>query len=197
MKNILYFLIVFLSAFLVSCNNGSADKKTETRKDSLLEGPVNDTAGNASVIEQNEEKKAGIEAMSARMTKKEVMLNGAGINASIRQKWMKMDVYRDSSGMIRRIKLYPHKGISERSEEFYYDNNKLFFVYVSDKGVDTEDRDEGQPGKEFHFAGGRLIKYEDRSGDKESIDKNDEDKVYELELMAESKEFFELAEKNK
>jgi len=179
---------------LCSCNN-SAEKTKETKIDNTIDKSQLDTANDAGLVEESEKLKASIEAMAPSLQKQEILLKDSKANASIKQKWMKMDVYRDSSGMIRRIKLYPHTGVSERSEEFYYDKEELFFVYIGDHGVATENNDEGKPGKEFHFSGSRLVKYDDNSGDSE-LNKEEERKMYEASLPVEAKEYMEIA-KNK
>lgn len=187
-KSFLFLPLAFL--FFVSCNNN----KTTTTDTTDTKDQV-DTSGYTAQVQKNEDMKAAIEAMSGNLTRKEILMKESGANESMRQKWMKMDVYSDSTGTIRRIKLYPHKGISNRSEEFYYDNGQLFFIFISDNGVDTENKDEGTPGKEFHFVGGKLIRYADNSGDKE-VDPAEEKQMYALELPMESEELLQLV-KNK
>jgi hypothetical protein len=189
MRLVLFFLTGFF--FLSSCNNPGS-KTGETKTDSTVAISTRDTTGDAALVERSEQLKASIEAMAPSLTKQELLLSGSIASESIKQDWMKMDIYKDSSGAIRRLKLYPHQGVSERSEEYYFDNEKLFFVYISDHGVTTEDRDEGKPGKEFHFSGDRLVKYDDRSGDKE-LDADQERKMYEASLPVKAKEYLEIA----
>lgn len=187
------FCFLLLGSFLLSaCNSGNKEGKDAGRKDTTVTGM--DTTNKAAYVKQNEADKAAIENMAPGMTRKEIKLEGADVNASIRQKWEKMDVYLDSTGLVRRIKLYPHPGISKRSEEYYYDASGLFFVYISDTGAETENNDEGKPGKEFHFHDGKLIEYDDSSGDEETVSKDEEGKSYEIRLLSESKEWLRVAQ---
>ncbi|MEO6611717.1 MAG: hypothetical protein ABIT05_02250 [Chitinophagaceae bacterium] len=189
MRHILSFLPgLFL---LFSCNN-SGTKTGETKMDSSVTTSTRDTTGDAALVENSEKMKASVEAMAPSLIKQELLLKDAKASESVKQEWMKMDIYKDGSGAIRRIKLYPHQGVSERSEEYYFNNEKLFFVYISDHGVATEDRDEGKPGKEFHFQDNRLIKYDDQSGDKE-LDVEQERKMYETSLQVKANEYLEIA----
>ncbi|HMK05018.1 MAG TPA: hypothetical protein VK489_12530 [Ferruginibacter sp.] len=182
----LTFLVTFTFTFM-GCNNSSETKTDQTRvlaeSDSIKDyGPQ---------IEDIEKRKAEIEKMAAVFSKKEIDLRGTTGNASLKQKWAKMDVYSDSSG-IRKIKVYPHPGVSQRSEEFYFDDGKMFFTFIADSGLHKENYDEGIAGKEFHFLNGKLIRYYDRSGEKEA-NPEEQKKIYELKLPAEARELYLLA----
>jgi hypothetical protein len=180
--------------FLCSCNN-SGTKTGETKTDSTVAISARDTTGDAALVQNSEQMKASVEAMAPSLIKQELLLKGSKASEAAKQEWMKMDIYKDSSGSIRRIKLYPHQGVSERSEEYYFNNERLFFVYISDHGVATEEHDEGKPGKEFHFRDDRLVKYDDQSGDKE-MDVAQERKIYEASLPVKAKEYLEIARAN-
>jgi len=194
MKAILYSLIGLV--LFSSCGNSTDEKIEEVKVDTSATAPNADTASDASLVEKSEALKASIEAMAPSLQRKEVVFKDSKANASIKQKWEKMDVYSDSTGMVYRIKLYSYKNISNRYEEFYFDKEQLFFVFIADDGKkEMENKDEGQPGKEFHFSGSRLLKYDDKSGDKET-NITEEKAMYETTLPMEAKEYMELA-KNK
>ncbi len=123
----------------------------------------------------------------------EVPLTGANIKESIKQKWEKMDAYYEGDKLVR-IQLYPHKGISGRTEEFYLMNNQLVFAYVQDKGPKHEGRDMGEPGKEFYFDNGKLLKVENRTGRK-SANPEQEMKMYETRLPYEISELLEILQR--
>ena len=181
-------LLIFFVIFTACNNNDSESAKTQP-----IVNPANDSATDYSKqIADNEKMKADIEAAASRYTKKEIDLRKSAANESIKQEWAKMDVYSDSTG-IRKIKLYPHQSISQRSEEFYYNNGKMFFTFISDSGLNNENKDENLPGKEFHFMGEKLLKYDDKSGDKEN-NGAEEKKMYELRLAIEAEELYKLAE---
>jgi len=182
--------LLLISPLIFNACNNSTEKTTadqvsvQTSKDSINDyGPQ---------IEESEKRKAEIEKMAPVYLKKEIDLGKSAANASVKQKWSKMDVYSDSSG-IRKIKLYPHPGISERSEEFYYDNGRMFFIFIADSGLHNENDDEGTAGKEFHFINDKLIRYDDKSGDKEETNREAKKRMYELKLPMEAKELYILA----
>ena len=135
--------------------------------------------------EENEKK-----LLNHKLTKKEVAFKGETIKEALKQQWEKMDAYYEGNQLVR-IQLYPHKGISERTEEFYLKDNKLVFAFIQDKGPKHEGRDIGEPGKEFYFDNDLLIKFLDRSGEEEK-DFDSEQKMYEYRLPYEIKELLEI-----
>ncbi|HEY5766979.1 MAG TPA: hypothetical protein VIS53_04015, partial [Candidatus Udaeobacter sp.] len=66
--------------------------------------------------------------------------------------------------------------------------------YIQDKGPKNEGRDMGQPGKELYFDNGKLIKFEDRSGES-SVDADQEKKMYEARLPQEISELLDILKK--
>ncbi len=181
--------LLLISFVIFAACNDNASQSTNTQ---TSVSTVNDSAADYSQqIAANEKMKAAIEAAASGYAKKEIDLKKSAANESIKQEWAKMDVYSDSAG-IRKIKLYPYQGISQRSEEFYYNNGKMFFAFISDSGLSNENKDENLPGKEFHFMGEKLLKYDDKSGDKEN-NAAEEKKMYELRLAMEAEELYTLA----
>ena len=128
-----------------------------------------------------------------KFTRKEIPLTGPNVKESIKQKWEKMDAYYEGDKLVR-LQLYPHKGVSGRTEEFYLMNDKLVFAYIQDKGPKNEGRDMGQPGKELYFDNDKLIKMEDRSGET-SVDSDQEKKMYEARLPYEISELLDILKK--
>ena len=129
-----------------------------------------------------------------KLTSKTVSFTGANIKESIKQKWAKMDAYYDGSKLVR-IQLYPHKGISERTEEFYLKDNKLVFAFIQDKGPKIEGKDAGEPGKAFYFHNDKLIKFVDRSGGEPTANLEQEKKMYESRLPYEVVDLLEILKK--
>lgn len=128
-----------------------------------------------------------------KFTRKEIPLTGPNVKESIKQKWEKMDAYYEGDKLVR-LQLYPHKGISGRTEEFYLMDDKLVFAYIQDTGPKNEGRDMGQPGKELYFDNGNLIKMEDRSGEP-NAHPNQEKKMYETRLPYEISELLDILKK--
>ena len=129
-----------------------------------------------------------------KFTKKEVAFTGANVQENIKQKWSKMDAYYEGDKLVR-IQLYPHKGVSERTEEFYLKDGKLVFAFIQDKGPKHEGKDVGEPGKEFYFQNDKLIKFDDRSGEREEH-ADQEKKMYESRLPYEITELVDILKKS-
>ena len=128
-----------------------------------------------------------------KFTRKVVEFKGENIKETIKQKWEKMDAYYEGAKLVR-IQLYPHSGISGRTEEFYLMDNKLVFAFIQDKGPKHEGKDSGEPGKELYFHNGKLIKYNDQAGEPES-NVEQEKKMYESRLPYEVADLLEILKK--
>jgi hypothetical protein len=181
------FLSAILIAFLITfsaCNK--EPQKTEVDKEKpkteqTLKVNTDELVGKISKF------RTDTEAKLEKLTRKVIMLEGAGVNEDIHQKWEKMDVYNDGDKLVR-IQAYPHKGVSERTEEFYFMDGKLVFVTIKDKGTEVKEGKDAGMGKEFYFDNDKLIKYVNNSGE-ESKNLDEEKKVYETKLPYEAKEF--------
>ena len=125
-----------------------------------------------------------------KFTKKEVSLTGEKVKDSVRQRWEKLDAYYEGAKLVR-LQVYPHKGSTGRTEEFYVKDGKLVFAFIQDKGPKNEGKDMGEPGKEFYFDNDKLVRMVDRSNEKET-DPEAAKKMYETRLPYEVKEFQEI-----
>ena len=139
--------------------------------------------------------RADTEGKLDKLTRKVIKLEGTGINEDIHQKWEKMDAYSDGDKLVR-IQVYPHKGVSERTEEFYFMDGKLVFVSIKDKGTEVKEGKDIGMGKEFYFDNDKLIKFDNKSGE-ESKNIDEEKKMYESKLPFEAKEFLDIIKKAK
>jgi hypothetical protein len=101
-----------------------------------------------------------------------------------------MDAYYEADKLVR-IQLYPHKGVSGRTEEFYLMDDKLVFAFIQDAGPKNEGKDTGEPGKELYFDNDKLIKFEDKSGEP-TKNLTQEKKMYETRLPYEIAELLEI-----
>lgn len=198
-KSSINWYILFISFFfccLSACSSSQTEKPAEKANTNDIHPPRE--MNKDSAYKMNEQHKANIEAQLANLIKKEIIFAGMlSVNEEVKQKWKKAIVYEDSLKRILRIKLMPHEGISERSEEYYYNDDLMFMVFIADKGAKTDGKDEGKPGKELHFFGNKLIKYDDKSGDREDIDMATEMKLYEAQLPIEASFFLKVAQLNK
>ena len=128
-----------------------------------------------------------------KFTRKEIPLTGPNVKESIKQKWEKMDAYYEGDKLVR-LQLYPRKGVSDRTEEFYLMGDKLVFAYIQDQGPKNEGKDMGQAGKELFFDNDKLIKLEDRSGEP-NAHPSQEKKMYETRLPYEISELLDILKK--
>ena len=176
---VILLLGVFVAAPSVTYAQG---KETTGNKDEII-------AKIAKYREEGEKK-----LVDNKFTRKEVALTGDNVKETIKQKWARMAAYYEGSKLVR-IQLYPHTGVSGRSEEFYLMDDKLVFVFIQDKGLKQEGRDMGQPGRELYFHNDKLIKLEDRSGEP-ATHAEQEKKMYEAGLPYEISELLDILKNN-
>jgi hypothetical protein len=194
MKNLRFlilFPVIFITIFVLGCANETPKPKVET--EAIQKPTVNNDELIANIKKFREDGEDKL--VKNKLTRKVIEFTGKEINDNIKQKWEKMDAYYDGDKLIR-IQLYPHKNISQRTEEFYLMNDKLIFAFIQDKGPKHEGKDKGESGKEFYFNNDLLIKFEDRSGDKES-NTEQEKKMYESKLPFEVSELLEIIKASK
>jgi hypothetical protein len=181
------FLSAILIAFLITfsaCNKEPQKTEVDKEKPKTEQTPKVNTD---ELVGKISKFRTDTEAKLEKLTRKVIMLEGAGVTEDIHQKWEKMDVYNDGDKLVR-IQAYPHKGVSERTEEFYFMDGKLVFVTIKDKGTEVKEGKDAGMGKEFYFDNDKLIKYVNNSGE-ESKNLDEEKKVYETKLPYEAKEF--------
>ena len=114
----------------------------------------------------------------------------ADLRPQIAQKWSTIHVYTDE-GRVVRVKTYPHEGISERTEEFYYDltTTDLRLAVIEDEGLQEDGEAEATDSKVYYFFDGELIHEVNASGEAEtSIRESDGER-----LMQEAAEYLEIA----
>ncbi len=190
------FLIIFtvmFSLLFVSCSKDTTkkdektDKQTVTDTTKKITPPADNTEILAKLKKYREEGEQKLN--DKKFTKKEVKFDSDGFREDLKQKWERMDAYYEGDKVVR-IQLYPHKGVSERTEEFYIMDGKLVFVFIQDKGPKHEGADMGEAGKEMFFNNDKLISYEDRSGEKSDIEADK--KLYETKMPVEAKELLEI-----
>ena len=177
----MYFVLIFAIIFVSSCNKDTP--KTDTGKDNqtTTKDTVKPKVNTDEIVIKIQKYRADYESKLEKLTRKEVIFEGTGASDDARQKWEKMHGYFDGDKLVR-VQTYPHKGISTRTEEFYFMDGKLVFVAINDKGtVTTEGKDSGTENKEFYFDNDKLIKYDNKT---KEVDKNLDDakKMYESKL---------------
>jgi hypothetical protein len=186
-------ITIFISLLFVSCNKDTTKKDEKTDKQTVTDTTKKNTpsADNTEILAKLKKyREEGEQKLNdKKFTKKEVNFSGDGFREDLKQKWERMDAYFEGDKVVR-IQLYPHKGVSERTEEFYIMDGKLIFVFIQDKGPKHEGADMGEPGKEMFFYNDKLISYEDRSGEKTNIETDK--KLYETKMPVEAKELLEI-----
>jgi hypothetical protein len=194
MKSINFFtpiILTVLAVFVFGCKEApktDSDKDKTKVTDTTKKNVVNTDELVAKIQKYRTEGEEKLVKKS--LTKKEFELKGDNIKENIKQKWEKMDAYFEGDKVIR-LQLYPHKGISERTEEFYVKDGVLVFAFIQDKGPKKEGKDAGEPGKEFYFDNDKLIKSINTT--KEEVKNIEEEKkMYETKLPYEVKELLEI-----
>ncbi len=179
-------------AFATACNSSNTDQNAA---DSALENTVASEAEAAA--EATEAETLDVDALVSSINeRKETIEKSIGqgesistenLRAKLRQKWSKIDYYTDELGAVIRIKTYPHEGISQRTEEFYFDGVELVLAVIEDNGSAPRS-EEGEADKMYYFHNWEPIKEvrtnnEDENGYKESDAE---------ELLAEAREYLRI-----
>lgn len=103
-----------------------------------------------------------VEESLSKLTRKETMLKPDSLAKVTDEKWSKMHTYSDGSSL-ERLKVYPTSG-SQKTEEFYYDNGNLVFVFVEAEGADKEGHDANAKGTKYYFGDKGLFAVVDSDG---------------------------------
>ena len=133
----------------------------------------------ASLIKTINTKRMAIEARKGDLTRHE--LSTASLREQIKQKWSKLDFYADGESLVR-VKTYPHKGISARTEEFYFEDGELIFAIIQDKGEAAAESGEGAA-KQYFYSDGKFVgEVNETEEEEQSIRHSDEERL-EAEAM--------------
>jgi hypothetical protein len=191
-KNLLIMAVLLLSFIAINCGKDTVKKDTDADKTKVTDTTKKNTVNKDEIVAKITTFRAAGEKklVDESLKKKVVELKSTSASEDTKQKWEKFDAYYDGDKLVR-LQVYPHKGISERTEEFYLMDGKLVFAFIQDKGPKAEGKDAGLPGKEFYFDNGKLIKYNNTSGEKDK-DMEAEMKMYESKLPIEVNELVDL-----
>ncbi len=118
---------------------------------------------------------------------KRTTLSTKDLRPQIKQKWSKIDFYTEN-GKIVRIKSYPYGQIAKRTEEFYFNSNKLILAFIEDEGLKNTGKSEKRVGKTYFFFNDACIKEDNRTNEKETSIRNSDSE----RLMQESGEYLDL-----
>lgn len=193
MKGLPFFITLFTLSFFVltGCGGGEVSEDvplaTPTKVDTSDDTPSG-MDKDAIVTSIDGERKA-IELAIADV--EPVTISTDSLREKISQKWSKMHVYT-IDGNVRRIKTYPHEGISTRTEEFYFKKGKLILAVVEDKGTEADERGVGKDNidKLFYYENGEFVTAVFKNEDKEDHANQSE----KLELQDEAAEYVAIFE---
>jgi len=118
-------------------------------------------------------------------------LSTSALREQIKQKWSRIEFFTQNDQLVR-IKSFPYEKISQRTEEFYYQNGKLMLAFIEDDGLKHIGKSEERTGKTYYYFEDAVIKEVNQTNEKEtSIGNSDSER-----LLQEAKEYLELFPKN-
>ena len=114
-------------------------------------------------------------------------LSTKDLRAQIKQKWSTIDFFTEKSQIVR-IKSYPYKQISQRTEEFYFQNGKLMLAFIEDEGLKFIGKENKRVGKTYYFFNDAVIKEQNQTSEKETTIRSSDSE----RLLQEAKEYLDL-----
>jgi hypothetical protein len=159
--------VLVLAGLAVSCGNAPKEEAPETASEVMeqpAEQPAEEQVDKLAVIKDVDTYREGIEASLTDEMRKRVTTEN--MRAQVRQKWATVDFYMNESGELVRVKTYPHEGISERTEEFYFKGGALVCAVIEDAGM-AEGADAGTNGKLYYYMNGEPVAEVNTTGEAE------------------------------
>jgi hypothetical protein len=105
---------------------------------------------------------ADVETKLPSLTRKEKVLKPADLKGVTEASLEKLHAYYEGQSL-KRIKTYP-AGDSRKTEEFYFYNDKLIFVFVEPEGKGKEGHVPGAKGDRLYFDNNGLVAWADENG---------------------------------
>ena len=103
------------------------------------------------------------------------------------EEWATMETFYDGSEL-KRLRLIPRAGAKPETEEFYFNNGNLVFVYYEPDGAGKSERHVESDGDSFYFGSEGLIAWVRADGTR--VDPNDPDfKYWSGQLLKEAARF--------
>ena len=88
---------------------------------------------------------------------KPIVVSTSSLREKIKQKWESIHFYLIENELVR-IKTYPYKNISSRTEEFYLDNGQLILAVIEDDGSGERGKSIEVLDKLYYFENEEVIK---------------------------------------
>ncbi len=184
--NPIYLAVITLFT-LNACNSPEKQKEvkeTEAETEVVSETPESDFDKDA-YIQKADSLRSAIEELSDEAERAEISTDS--LRGQLKQKWSKIDYYMDEGNVIR-IKTYPHEGVSQRTEEFYFYKGELILVVIEDDGSGSKGKDKSQLDKIYYFHDDSLVEEINNSQETEyGIRQSDSER-----LIQEAREYLKL-----
>lgn len=178
-----------LSLGLFSC--------TESTNESTDETTSNEEVVNEETVVEEETTEIDIDAMIDSIDAKReniestigepLVVKTDSLRAKTKQKWKTIHFYA-IDGKLARIKTYPYPEISERTEEYYVENDKLILAVIEDNGNSERGKSKEEVDKMYYFNDGSVLK-EHHSEKENEYSVRDSDGE---ELLTEFNEYMEV-----
>jgi hypothetical protein len=146
---------IIMMAVCVSLTAGLTVRAAEKTADSSLAALADKKASMSDKVTAIDAYVRGVEKNASSLTRKEAKLSEGELKKVTEEKWTKIHTYSDGAAL-KRMKMYPG-GDSQKTEEFYYHDNKPVFVFVEENGAGKENHDANAVGDKFYFADGTLV----------------------------------------
>ena len=175
--------------FACSSNNQNAKKELNEKTDTTVKAEsktVNTPKINTdSLIKVIEVERERIENNLKSFQQK--ILPTKDLRTQIKQKWSKIEFYTENGQIVRIITL-PYEKIVNRTEEFYFQKNKLILAFINDEGAKYPGKEDKRIGKTYYFYEDAVIKEVNQTNEKETtIRSSDAER-----LLQEATEYLEL-----
>lgn len=133
---------------------------------------------------------ADVEAKLTSLSRREKVLKPEDLKGVTEAGLEKLHAYYDGQNL-KRVKTYP-TGNSRKTEEFYYYNDKLVFVFVEPEGEGKKGEDRGAKGERLYFDNNGLVAWYGEDG-KPKDAAGGESKTKGNKMVAEAAAFRQLA----
>lgn len=184
MKNYPKLAVLTLILFFVSCGEPENTSETENSTNEVVT-PTEEVTTEPEIdvdalVKEIDDKRASIEASIETYTE----MSTADMREKIKQKWEKIHFYTQGDKVIR-IKTYPYKSISTRTEEFYLDDEQqLLLAVIEDNGAGDKGKSKDDLDKMYYYHNDKMI-FEQRGTEEDEYSVKDSDAEELLEEVME------------
>lgn len=170
--------------------NGAQTTPTPSAQSNLGQLLANASASTDDRVKATDAYVAEVESKLSGLTRKEKVLKPEDLKGITESKLEKIHAYYDGQN-IKRVKTYPARG-ARKTEEFYFYNNQLVFVFVEPQGAGKEGSDRSERGERLYFGNAGLVAWYGEDG-KAKDPASDEFKTKSQKMVLEAVAFRKLA----